>query len=182
MGRSEQADGRQRSLLAGGFFRRSRRSVPGSLAMPRRCGLYNPTVVGRIGRGTGELTGPEQVNNRRRSGRNRQTTGGDSEARDRGQLGCKARQDTHLPPVEGGRLSGRMKGRRATTARSRPPRNRRLTTSPRGLWRSSLLLRRPPPTQPRRGGAKSSDADEGTAMVHGLYPFPVPFVSGSRAN
>ena len=61
--------------------------------MSWRCWIYNSTVAGWSGRGTGDLTGPEQAINRPLSGRNRQRTGGRKRGREtgRGQVAGAAR-------------------------------------------------------------------------------------------
>ncbi len=56
--------------------------------MPWCCSDCNPPTAGWSGRGTGDLTGPEQVNNRRLSGRNRQRTGGRNEGARSARPGC----------------------------------------------------------------------------------------------
>ncbi len=89
--RSRSADDDPDCLLAGGFLRPVRRSHPESHAMSWRCWVYNPSVAGSIGRGTGNLTGSEQVVIRRVSGRNRSRAGGEARAQDQARPGCKAR-------------------------------------------------------------------------------------------
>ena len=102
-------------LLAGGFFRRGRRSVTESQAMSLRCDDYNPPVAGRSGRGTGNLTGPEQAPNRSLSGRIRQGTGGRNEGAISARPGCKAQPGFPSParerPAPGRRPGGRPRER-----------------------------------------------------------------------
>ena len=67
-------------LLAGRFLPRGPRADPENHAISWCCSDCNPLVAGPSGRGTGDLTGPEQAPNRRLSGRNRQRTGGRNES------------------------------------------------------------------------------------------------------
>ena len=62
-----------------------------------RCWIYNPSVAGSIGRGTGNLTGSEQVVIRRVSGRNRSRAGGEARAQDQARPGRKARPGVPFP-------------------------------------------------------------------------------------
>ena len=90
----------------------------GSPVISRYCWIHNPPVAGWSGRGTGNLTGPEQGPNRSVSGRNRERTGGRKRARDRARPGCKARPGFSFP-AEGISVLGsrRMKGRYAIRAK-----------------------------------------------------------------
>ena len=76
-------------LLAGRFLPRGRRADPENPAMSWCCSDCNPLIAGPSGRGTGDLTGPEQAPNRRLSGRNRQRTGGRNEGARPGAAGLQ---------------------------------------------------------------------------------------------
>ena len=78
-------------LLAGNFLPRGRRSDPESPAMSWCCRHYNPPVAGRSGRGTGNLTGPEQgVIRQFRSGSGKEQAA-ENGSQDRAPPGCNAR-------------------------------------------------------------------------------------------
>ncbi len=67
--------------------------------MSWRCWSCNPSVAGLERPGTGDLTGREQVINRRLSGRNRQGTGRRGGAQKPARSGCKARPAFAFAPL-----------------------------------------------------------------------------------
>ena len=116
------------------------------------------------GRGTGDLTGPEQAPNRRLSGRNRQRTGGRNRGRETGR-GRVARRRGRIPdpnPARVALVSGRMRAprdlrrlaarrpalliryaaaRTALLMAPRPPRARRDRPGVRKTLRATLSVR-----------------------------------------